>query len=496
MTAQEPPPASLTRSVKRGVAWSTLTFGLSKGLSLLSVAVLARVLVPSQFGLVAAVLVMLSLIELTSDLGMKATVIWEQEKGASDRVQTAFTLNMLVVVILTLITIAASGPVAGFFHASGHVGLFRLAALDVFLTGLGTTHDGLLLRDLRFNRRMVAETVNALVRAAVGVTLALSGLGAASLVWGMLAGTTAWTIAQWSLTSFRPRLRFDRKVAVSMVNYAAGASMLTVIAQLNAQLDVTVVGRVLGQQALGLYTVAFRLPTLLLLSIANQVSLVAFPALAQKRIGDASGVGASTHRLLRYQSLYSLPLATGLAVLAPPIMETVFSAKWRQGSGVLAAVAILSGIAASTFALGDGFKALARQRVMVVLNLVQFPIVVATVIAVARYGITAVAWSQTGVEALFAAMMMVAAQRVLGVTVRSTLAALWPGAVAAMGVLAGAGAVRLWSGLPAIPELIVATVGGIAGASLALALLSRGTWTELRNLTMALRKARSASAVP
>lgn len=493
MTDLEPPRPSLTRSVRRGVAWSTITYGLSKGLAFLAVAVLARVLAPSQFGLVAAVTVVLGLLELTSDLGMKATVIYEQEQGAGERIQTAFTLNMLVAATLTVIGIAIAPLVAGFFHVPGHVWLFRLAALDVFLTGLGTTHDALLLRDLRFNTRIVTELVNAALRAVVGITLALSGFGAASLVWGVLAGTTGWLIAQWLLTSFRPRLRLDRSIATSMVNYGIGASALSVLAQFYSQLDPIVVGRVLGQRALGLYTLAFRLPTLLLENIAYQVSLVAFPALAQKRVADAAGVGAATRRLVRYQSLYSLPLAAGMAVLAEPIVVTVFSAKWRSASGVLAAVAILSGISASTFALGDGFKALARQRVMVALSALQFPLVVAVVIAVAPYGITAVAWAEAGAELVWVTSMIVTAKRVLGLAVGSTLVALWPGTVAAIGVVAGAGAVRIWSGLPAILELIAGTAVGTAGALIALALLSRPTLGELRTVAMGLRKSGSPS---
>jgi len=390
-----------------------------------------------------------------------------------------------------LVGVLAAPLVAGFFHAGAHVALFRLSALDVILTATGTTHDGLLLRDLRFNARIVTEVVNAAVSAAVGVTLALLGFGAASLVWGMLAGTTAWTIAQWSLTRFRPRLRLDRKVALSMVHYAAGASMLTVVAQLYGQVGPSAVGRILGQRALGLYSIAYRLPSLLLQNIANQVSLVAFPALARKRVTDAAGVGASTQRLVRYQALYSLPLAAGIAVLSRPIVDVVYSAKWRDASGVLAAVAVLSGISASTFALGDGFKALGRQRVMVVLNLLQMPVEIALIVAVAPYGITAVAWVQTGGELVFGFLMVVTAARVLGLAARSTLAALRPGCVAGIGVAAGAGAVRIWSGLPAIPELTIATVAGTLGALIALALLSRGTLRDLRRVVTGLRKQRS-----
>ena len=450
VSGEEPPRGSAAASVKRGVAWSILTFGLTKGLSFLAVLVLARVLAPAQFGLFSAVIIVLSLIELTADLGMKATVIYEQESGASDRVETAFTLNMIVATTLTVVGMLLAPLVADFFRVPAYAWIFRLAMFDVLLTGLGTTHDSLLLRDLRFNTRIVTEVLNATVRAVVGVSLALAGFGTVSLVWGFLAGTAAWTIAQWSLTPFRPRLRFDRKIAASMVHYAAGASMLTVVDQLSGQVGPTTIGRVLGERALGLYTVACRVPTMVLQNVANQVSLVAFPALARKRVTDAAGVGASTHRLMRYQSLYALPLAAGMAVLARPLVEVIFSARWLEASGVLAAVAIMSGISASLFALGDGFKALGRQRVMVTLAVLQLPLALVLIILVAPYGITAVAWVQVGGDLFVATLMVIAARRVLGLRISSTLGTLWPGTVAAVGVVVGAGAVRILSGWPPV----------------------------------------------
>ena len=138
--------------------------------------------------------------------------------------ETVFTLNLIVATTMTVVGVLIAPLVADFFHVPGYAWIFRLAMFDFFLTGLGTTHDSLLLRDRRFDTRLVTEVINATVRAIVGVTLALSGFGTVSLVWGFLAGTAASAIAQWSLTPFRPRLRLDTKIAASMIHYAAGAS--------------------------------------------------------------------------------------------------------------------------------------------------------------------------------------------------------------------------------------------------------------------------------
>jgi lipopolysaccharide exporter len=485
---------SLERSVKTGIAWSLFTFAVTKGLALVSLLVLTRVLAPSQFGLVAAVTAVLSLIELTTDLGMGQAIIYEQERGTSERVDVAFTINIAVTTFLTVLAVLAAPLIASFFHASHHVGLFRLAALDILLTGLGGVHDGLLLRDLRFSTRIVTQVVGAIVRAGVGVLLALLGFGAASLVWGMLGGTAAWAAALWWCTGFRPTLRYHRAIAGDIVPYGIGASMLQLLAQITTSIDVAVVGRVLGQRALGLYTVAFRVPSLLLENIANQVSLVAFPALSRKRVMDSGGVSAATGRLVRYQSLYALPLAAGLAVQARPIVETLFSAKWRDASGVFAAVSVMSGVSASGFALGDAFKALGRQRVMVGLTFIQLPILVATIILLAPLGITAVAWGRAANVLFWVALMTMAASRVLRIPVSVTLTATWPGAAAAVGVALGAGAVRLWSGLPAIPEMAIAGVLGCCGGVAALALLAPVMFRELRLALLTAVRARRARA--
>ncbi len=496
MGDQQTPERSLSRSVKTGVVWSTLSFGITKGLAFGSLLVLTRVLAPSQFGVVAGIVVVLSIVELTADLGMGATVIYEQEQGVSERVQVAFTVNMMMVAVLAAIGLLLAPLIASFFHASNHVGLFRLAILDVLLTGLGAIHDALLLRDLRFSARIVTQVISAIVRAGTGMALALLGFGAASLVWGLLLGTAAWTASLWWVTRFWPRLRFDRRIAASMIGYGIGASAFEFVDQAVAQIDTAVVGRVLGRRALGLYTVAFRIPTLVLENIAAQVSLVAFPALARKRVADEKGVGASTSRLVRYQALYSLPLAAGLAIMARPIVGTVFSSKWVAASGVFAAVSVMSGISASGFALGDALKALGRQRLLVALTLIQFPVLLVTVILVAPYGITAVAWARVGGMVLWVGLMTAAAARVMATPVSGTFASWWPGLVAAAGVAAGCGIIRAWSGLPAVPEVIAAAAAALAGATAALAAFAPSTFRELRKGALHIWNRRRRDSIP
>ena len=457
----------LQSAARSGVVWSTLTFLATRGLSFVAVIVLARLLAPSDFGLVAAVLVVLGVLELGSDLGMKASVIYEQEPGITPRVHTAFSLGMVISLGLTALGILIAPLLADFFRTPEVTGLFRLAALNVALTGLGNVHDALLLRDMAFRPRITSETVRGVVRAAVSIGLAFAGSGAASLVWGMLAGTLSWAATLWWLTRFIPSLRLDLGIARTLLAYGLGASALDALAAVTTRLDAAIIGRVLGERALGLYSIAFRVPELMIQSVVWNISLVVFPALSRQRVLDREGLGPAAVALVRYQGLYAIPAAAGLAVLAAPLVEVLFSSKWRDAAGVLAAIAVMTAIAALVHPLGDALKAVRKQWVLVLLNIALIPAMIVAIVAAASGGIVAVGWARAGSLALFALGVVAAAARWAGVPAGDVARATLPGTIAAIGVVAGAGAVRLaWPALSVGPLLAGAVAGGLCGAAL------------------------------
>jgi lipopolysaccharide exporter len=483
----------LQSATMRGFLWSNLSYLGTKVITVLYLAVLGRLLVPSEFGVFAAILVFTSVIELMSDLGMKATVIYEQEEGFSGRLNTAFTLNVCVAVLLSFAGVLLSPVIAGFFRLEEHADLFRLASLNPLLKGLGNIHDALLLREMAFRRRIRPELAMVATRAAVAIPLAAAGMGAESLIIGMLAGTAVWSALQWVVSSFRPSLTLDRSVVRSMAAYSSGAMALNGIVALGTRTDVIVVGRVLGERALGLYSIGSRIPELLIDSVAWNLSLVAFPALARKRVADQEGLAPATEKLMRYYTLFAAPLAVGLAVLAGPLVVTVFGAQWSDAAGVASAMALFTGIASIGYPLGDVFKATGKQRVLVALTMVQLPIAVTTIILVAPLGIAAVAWVRVAAVTSQVTLLLILVSRELRTSVRAFLAALMPAAVTAGGVAVGAGAVRLaWPDLSLGP-LALGTVSGACTGLLALRLFAGGTLRDLREIVGARRRPREAT---
>jgi len=478
--------SSWGNSTRRGLLWAGTSLLGNKAVSFVSVMVLARLLTPGQFGVVAAVVIFLSFIELGSDLGMKATVVYEQEEGVTARVQTAFTANLIIAVSLTVVGVLCAPLVARFFGVSDQVELFRLGALSLLFVGLGNIHDALLVREMDFKRRTIPQVVQAIVRAVISIGLALAGLEAEALVIGMLAGSAAWTLAQWTLSPLRPTFELDRGILRAMSSYGGAAAVLEVLALVAYRADAVIVGRVLGERALGLYTIAFRVPELAIETIAWNTSEVAFPALARKRATDRGDLSRATMRLLRFQALYALPVAAGLAMVATPLIVVLFSSKWSTAGGVTAAIAVKAGITAIVFPLGDVFKALGRQRVLVVLSAIQLPIMVGTIIAVAPAGIIAVAWARTGFTAVLGMIQIGFVLRALDSDVRSLIRALGPALITAAGVAVGAGAVALAFDGSDLAELLLGAAGGGAAGLAAARLFAfdalRELWDQLRKM--------------
>ena len=295
----------------------------------------------------------------------------------------------------------------------------------------------------------------------------------------MLAGTFAWAAAQWRLSSFRPQLRFNYGVARSMAAYGGGAASLEVLALLTTRVDVVVVGRVLGGVALGFYTVAYRLPEMLIESIAWNVSVVAFPAMARQRVADRARLGQATTQLLRWQALYAIPVATLLAVIGPAVIVVLFGSQWTSAGDVASALAVMFGISAVAFPLGDVYRALGRQRILAAINLMQLALLVVTLLAVADNGIVTVAWVRAGAQAIQAVLLIGIACRMVSVSRSAIADALLPALVTAAGVLVGAGAVRIaWPAL-ALGPLVAMTVAGLGLGLVAMRVAAPAVFAQL-----------------
>jgi PST family polysaccharide transporter len=243
---------------------------------------------------------------------------------------------------------------------------------------------------------------------------------------------------------------------------------------------VVVVGSVLGPKALGLYTVAQRVPELVIGSVTWNLSTVAFPALAQRRTQDDGSLTSTTVSLVRYSALFGLTSGAGLAMIAPELITILFSTRWAAAGAVMQPLAVMYGLVCIVFPLGDTFKALGKQPVMVAVNVLALPVTVGAMILAAPFGVVGVAWARVLVTVALGVLWLVLISRALDLRAVALAAALRPGCAAAAGVVAGAAAVLELLPQSPVVTLAVAPAAGCACAVLLLRLLDRRQYDELR----------------
>lgn len=466
------------RTAVHSFFWSGLSFGLTKLAVFASTLVLARVLVPDDFGVVAAAMSVIALFEIGLDLGVGSALIHDQEKGITNRVQTAFTLNVLIAAVLTAVFVACSPAVAAFFRVPEETDVFRAIALYLLIRGIGQVHDAVLRRDLDFRRRTLTELTRAATRLAVSIPLALLGQGVWSLVWGLLAAEVAGTVVNWLLVPFRPTFTIDRTAVRTLLSFGLAVVAVQAVSVVSAQADYLTVGRVLGAEDLGQYTIAYRLPELLIENVYWIFSSIALPWYSRARTKDAGTFRDTMLRALTLLTLFGFPMGTAVALIARDAIPVLFSDQWLPAVWPMVFLAIAAGINAIGFASGDIFPALGRPGLLLRLDLVVAAVEITAFVLLAQYGIVVVAAVHVVTGSAYMLLRLVMANRLVGTGLRECGAAMLPGVSVALGIVA-CGLPVLFLVEPGAVSLLCVIAAGTVGAALGAAVGARSAVTDL-----------------
>jgi PST family polysaccharide transporter len=458
--------------------WSALSFGGSRLVIFLMTLALARLLIPQDFGIVASGLVLIGFLEVALDLGFGGAIIYEQEKGITKRIRTAYTLNLLLAAALTGAGILSAPFVAELFRIPDSVDLIRALFCYLFLRGAGQVQAAILQRDLRYRERAVVNIVRACVRATVSVILAVAGNGAWAIAIGLLAGELAGLAAAWVFVPLLPALRLDRSAVRVMLRFSLALLGLKTLGALLANGDDFVVGSRLGPAALGMFVIAARLPELMIDSVHWIVSSVSFSLYAKTRDHGPAAFRDRMLRALRLVTVFGFSTGTGLAIVAPMAIPLLFSEQWKPAIGAAIFIALGMGLGSIGYASGDIFLAVGRPSVMLKLTAMTTACALTGFWIAAAHGIAAVAAVNLIVEAVFSVAILHLGNRLVGSTWREVLSAMRPALASAVGITCTALPVSLLLP-PSLPALVATIVAGVVGALLALVVAGRAALEDL-----------------
>jgi O-antigen/teichoic acid export membrane protein len=456
---------TLGSSTLRGMFWSYGSYVGGRLLSLIATAILARLISPSSFGLVALALTFMAFLDLIQGLGVAEAIVIADEDESDEQTETAFALNVGLGLLLAIVTAALGPAAASFFHQPQLVQIMPVLGLNFLLSGVGNTHAALALKRIDFRSRTAAELAEVLIRGVIGVALALAGAGVWSLVIGYVVGTAAWTVTLWICIPWRPHFKPRRRHVGRLVRFGGSLTGVAVLGAFLSQFDNLVVGRVLGAAALGFYTMATRLPYLLIVNLAVVAGRVLFPAFAT--LGDRDEMGRAYLSAIEYTVMVTLPLTVFMIILAEPLMVGLFGPKWLPAVASAQVLCLWALMSPLDQVSGNAFKSRGRPDIQLKIAIPRAILLVIGSLVFVHDGIVAVSWVQAGIALVTQFVPMLIAQRMFGLSFGALVRVLRPSlfasaALAAVLLLIHGGISGPW------PQIIV---GGVAGAVVYLGLI-------------------------
>lgn len=462
----------------RGMLWAYGSYVAGRVLILASTAILARILTPREFGVVAFALILMTLLDSVKDLGLSQALIVATPEEEEARAQTVFGWSIALGLLLTVVTAALAPVAAAFAREPELTRIVPVLALNFLFRSLGLTHYALARKHLDYRARTFAETADVVTRGVGGIVLALLGFGAWSLVLGYLIGTLALAATAWTLVPFRPRLRLGREHLRDLLAFGGTLSVIDILHAIYANLDFLFVGRVLGPASLGLYTIGFRLPELLIINlsvVAGNVLFPAYSAIERDRLHEAFLLS------LRYTAMLVFPLGAGLALLARPVILALFGEQWRPSIAVMQILAIYAVVATLDIPAGTIYKATRRARLLLAFGIPHILGLIGALLLFADRGIVAVALCVAVLAGIVAVFQLSFASRLLGVPLRRMAGVLVVPVVATAAVVVVLVPIRELVDAP-WPALVLGAVAGTATYLGMLWLLAREDLMGLRDM--------------
>lgn len=331
---------TLKTQVTHGLKWQAISIVGKQLLSLLVVTTLARLLEPSAFGLVALVGVYLGIVSMFVDQGMGTALIQRQDLKPEHK-DAAFWFNMGCAVALCLGTMALAGPVSALFNEPRLVPLLRWSSLGLVIGASSAIHSTLFVKAMDFRRPVIRALIANAVGGAVGVGMALAGYGVWSLVGQQLAGETAGAVFLWSVSTYRPSIKFSLVHLRELFGFSSSVFVVSILWYFSTRLDQVVIGRFAGMLNLGLYAIAGKIPNLANMVTQQPLAIVSLPSMS--RLQDNHGkMRQAVCRGMELNSVVSFALFVGLAAIAPELVPLLFGAKWTAAAPLCRLLSLFS----------------------------------------------------------------------------------------------------------------------------------------------------------
>ncbi len=363
---------SLKYKALNGVKWTSISSIIIAIIQIVQLSILARYLEPSDFGLMAIVTIIIGFSALFLDLGISASIIHKQNI-THVQLSSLYWLNIASGLVLFIIIYSLAPFLANFYNETELIPIIQLLAINFVISSLGSQYGILFQKALKFNIMAKIGIISVVAGFVVAVSLAINGYGVYSLVYAALTNA----IVNTSINIFigikehRPSFIFKYHEITSMISFGMFQMGERSINYFGSQFDIVLIGKLLGLEALGIYTVAKNLSMRPAQIINPIITRVTFPIMSKVQ-DDTAKLKNIYLKTINYLSSVNFPIYILIAILAEPIVLTLFGEKWSDSIIILQILSLYGAIRSIGNPAGTLLLARGRADLGFYFNLVKF----------------------------------------------------------------------------------------------------------------------------
>ncbi len=360
----------------------------SQGVSFFISIILARILAPDDYGIVAIVSVFIAIAEVfvTSGLG---TALVQKKNATKSEFSTVFWINLLLSFVIYSIVFLGAPIIARAYDDALLIPVIRVFALRIPLNSVNSVQNAYVSKRMEFKKFFWATIIGTILSAIVGITLALNGFGVWALVLQMLTNTVIDTIVLFLIIEWRPTKEFSVTEAKPLISYGIRILATDLIGTIFNNLNSFVIGTKYTATDLAYYTQGRKAPDLISNNIENTLSAVLFPAMAL--CDNTDEIVRIRRKSLKMMGFCIFPLMFGMLAIAENFVLVLYTDKWIFIVPYIRIACIVSVINVMGSTLIQETKAIGRSDMTLKMELLKKPIFLLVLIIAMRHGVMAIA---------------------------------------------------------------------------------------------------------
>ena len=325
--------SSLKDKTVKGVIWSSIDRFSAQGIKFIFSILIARLLVPEDYGVIAMLNIFLAVSQTFIDSGFGAALVRKIDRTEVD-FSTVFYFNIIAATSLYLILFFSASAIAGFYNTPLLESIIKITALNLIINSLSGIHNAKLSIAIDFKSRAKISIVTTVITGIFTLWMAYAGFGVWALVVQTLSSSVIRTVLLWAIVKWYPKFVFSWNSFKELFSFGSKLLASGLLDTLYNNLYTLVIGKVFSSSTLGVYSKANSLAEFPSSNVTTVLQSVTFPVLStiqneEARLADAY------KRFLKLSAFVVFPMMVGLSAVADPFIRLVLTDKWESAIYIL-----------------------------------------------------------------------------------------------------------------------------------------------------------------